>query len=217
MVIGGQAVLAYCGVRRTTKDTDLVASTDVLGPLMGALKHCGFSVEETEFGLAAARRTSEGGEVLHLSIGQIIDASRGPRESLSYRPSTEAFSLAPVLALVGVAEPDTKEVPKAPVLPLEDLLVTKLLPIHRDVDMDDATMLILLARPELDVQKVAQRIIAQEELVPIIFDRISELASYLRARRFGTLWAGGTWTVRDWERVRVFLGQLEVQLNDALG
>ena len=96
--------MGYCGRIRTTKDTDIVSHTHEQGYLIKLLKECGYSVTRTSFGLSARRLRGETSDVLHISVGEIIDESRGFNRRVSYAVSQDSYEEGPKLPLLGIAK-----------------------------------------------------------------------------------------------------------------
>ncbi|MGI0079497.1 MAG: hypothetical protein ACRECH_07725 [Nitrososphaerales archaeon] len=54
LLVGGYAVAAYTRGYRYTKDIDLIAGMQSLGKLRGLLNDLGYSIRNTEFGIAGS-------------------------------------------------------------------------------------------------------------------------------------------------------------------
>lgn len=201
MVIGGQAVLGYCGRVRTTKDTDAVSPESDTGLLMKLLKECGFDVEPSSFGLRARRKTSGEWDVIHISLGDITDESRGDGKVLHYPVPQSTYEKAVELRLQGLASDENSPPPAAPVLPLDDLLITKILPIGRTTDMEDVVLLVAKMADQISLDKVAKKILALPELRSAILERLETLAEFVSEQQLGTAWLGLSWTPAERGRV----------------
>lgn len=92
MVIGGQAVLGYCGRIRTTKDTDAVSPIADTGLLLKLLNECEFDVERSNFGLRCRRQRNGDWDVIHISLGDIADESRGEGNILRYPLAVSSYA-----------------------------------------------------------------------------------------------------------------------------
>ncbi len=213
MVIGGQAVLGYCGRTRLTKDTDAVSPNEDTGVLIELLTNCGFNVEQSTFGLRAKRRRDGDQEVLHISLGDIADESRGEGNVVRYPVSESSYEEAVELPLLGLVIDDGLPAPVAPVLPLEDLLLTKILPVGRTTDMEDVVLLVVTRQEEMSLDKLAERIHAAEELRRPILERLEHLAEFVRAHPIGTAWLGRAWTPTDKDKVLRFLRRLSSRID----
>ena len=77
VLIGGYAVAAYTRGYRYTKDIDLVADKPTIGRLKGLLSGLGYSIRDTEFGIAGSKRVNKDFIDLHISVGKIHDISTG--------------------------------------------------------------------------------------------------------------------------------------------
>ena len=88
LLIGGYAVAAYTRGYRYTKDIDLIADKPALGRLRGLLKSLGYSIRDTEFGIAGSKRYDHGFIDLHISVGEVYDISTGnsfPADSAMFK------------------------------------------------------------------------------------------------------------------------------------
>ncbi len=213
MVIGGQAVLGYCGRVRTTKDTDIVSPDEERGHLIQLLKECGFDVEESTFGLRARRQSNGYPDIIHISLGDIADESRGARNILHYPVPESTYKNAIELPLHGLAPNKTSPAPMAPVMPLEDLLITKILPVGRTTDMEDAVLLIATVSDQFSLDDLAVKIRALEELRLAILERLEDLARYILEQKLGRVWLGRAWTPAERDRVLRFIRNLDSKIQ----
>ena len=208
LVIGGQAILAYCGRIRVTKDLDIVTPKKDQGLLLAILKECGFIVEGSSFGLRAVSYEEGEEYVIHASVGDILDESRGHENPVVYTVPETTYGEGKTLALNGLLIEGEDGPPVAAVLPLPDLLLTKLLPIGRETDLEDVATLILEQSDQLAKTEVASRLDERTALTPIILERLEALAMFVREREVGKVWLGERWTPRKREAVMNFIREL---------
>lgn len=213
MVIGGQAVLGYCGRIRTTNDSDAVSPDADRGLLIQLLKECGFDVEPATFGLRAVRRSKGASEVIHISLGVIADESRGEGNIVHYPVAESTYAEAPELPLVGLAQDEESQPVMAPLLPLEDLIVTKILPIGRTTDMEDAVQLIETAVGRISPDEVAARIRSSDEVRLAAMQRLEDLAEFVREQQLGTVWLGRAWTPVERDRILRFIRDINSRIQ----
>ena len=142
LVIGGWAVNAHVGAYRYTKDIDLVMKTTDLGSLKALLKYQDYQVEDREIYIAGQKETEDVQLKIHISIGDIVDISRG--RALKYSIEENAYRNAPLLPIRSY-HPQCREYKlDAPILPTNNLFITKLLPVGRELDVVDFVSLILI-------------------------------------------------------------------------
>ena len=213
MVIGGQAVLGYCGRIRTSKDTDAVSPSADTGLLLRLLSECGFDVERSNFGLRCRRQRNGDWDVIHISLGDIADESRGEGNVLRYPVPASSYAEAVELPLQGLALDKATPPPIAPVLPLEDLIITKILPVGRTTDMEDVVLLLVTAVEQISLDKIVAKIRDLEELKPAILERLEDLAEFILEHQIGTTWLGRPWTPAERTRVLQFIRKLNSQVQ----
>jgi len=181
VIIGGYAVAAYTRGYRYTKDIDLVADKPTLGRLRGLLKSLGYSIRDTEFGIAGSKRLDGGFIDLHISVGRIYDASTG-RE---YPVDSSFFRNVKRLTLRGFISKSTSL--KAAVVDLETLIILKTMPVGRDKDVVDLLSLLRDKREDIDPEALAQRTKAAG-LTGHLMERIRDYAKRLREDELDKVW-----------------------------
>jgi predicted nucleotidyltransferase len=181
VLIGGYAVASYTRGYRSTKDIDLVADKPAVGKLRGLLKRLGYSVRDTEFGIAGSRPMNGQFIDLHISVGKILDASTG-RE---YPVDSSFFRNARRMEVRAYHSKDTSL--KAAVIDLETLVVLKSMTVGRQKDQIDLLSLLRDKRDEIDLTLVAQRA-RSAGLDEHLLDRIRDYATRLRDGELDRVW-----------------------------
>lgn len=181
VIIGGYAVAAYTRGYRYTKDIDLVADKPTLGKLKGLLKSLDYSIRDTEFGIAGAKKLNGGFIDLHMSVGKIYDMSTGKE----YPVDSSFFKNAKRLTVRGYNSKNTAV--KASVAELETLIVLKTMPIRRGKDAVDLLSLLRDKRHELNLPTLAQRA-KSAGLTAHLLERIRDYAKRLRDGELDKLW-----------------------------
>ena len=133
VLIGGYAVRAYTKGYRFTKDIDLVTTKETLGNLKALLQYLGYTLRDTEFGVAGSKKFNEGFIDLHINVGKIFDMST----SLTYPVTDKMFLNAKKLKITGYHKASDQHACMAPVVDFETLLVLKLIPTGRIKDTID--------------------------------------------------------------------------------
>ena len=153
VLIGGYAVRAYTRGYRYTKDMDFIMLKKDIGKLTALLKEFGYSVRETQFGLAG-RKSIDGNSIdLHVNAGEVFDLSTDK----TYPVAEETLGEATELEISGFY-PSGREIKVvAPVVSLEDLLLMKLMPRNREKDGLDVISLLLDCGDDLDVGRFSQK------------------------------------------------------------
>lgn len=187
VLIGGYAVAAYTHGYRYTKDIDLVADKPAVGRLKGLLKNLGYSIRDTEFGLAGSKQLNKGFIDLHISVGRIYDASTGKE----YPVNSSLFKNAKRLTVKGFISRTSSL--KAPVVDLETLIVLKTMTVGRNKDTIDLLSLFRDRRDDIDITLVAERAKAAD-LVEHLLDRIRDYARRLREGELDEVWFNVTAT-----------------------
>ncbi len=185
LLIGGYAVAAYTSGYRYTKDIDLIADKPALGRLRGLLKRMGYSIRDTEFGIAGSKRYDHGFIDLHISVGRVYDISTRS----SFPVDFTAFKGAKRLHVRGFYSKNSSL--KAPVISLETLLILKLIPVGRDKDSVDLISLILDRGKEVDLESVAKAAKASD-LDTHLLERVRDFAAKLRMGELDRTWSGMT-------------------------
>jgi hypothetical protein len=180
-IIGGYAVAAYTRGYRYTKGIDLVADKPMLGKLRGLLKNLGYSIRDTEFGIAGSKKLNEGFIDLHISVGRIYDLSTGKE----YPVDSSLFRNAKRLTVRGYISKNTSL--KAAVVDLETLIILKTMPVGRDKDAVDLLSLLRDKRNDINPEVLAQRIKAAK-LTGHLLERIRDYAKRLRENELDNVW-----------------------------
>lgn len=214
LVIGGWAVNARVGAYRYTKDIDLVMKTADLGSLKALLKYQDYQVEDRGIYIAGQKETENVQLKIHISIGDIVDTSRASRPK--YSIDENVFRNAPLLPIRS-HHPQCREYElEAPILPINNLFITKLLPVRRERDVVDFVSLILKRGKELDVDFIAKEII-KNDLEEYIESRIEHTAHDVESGELERVWmahAGQRISRKDRNEIRLrFLRQLATGLR----
>lgn len=172
-LIGGLAVRGYTRRKRYTHDIDLTIGKRDKANLITILKRMGFAYQdETAFGGAkATRRVGDMAVEIHIAVERLWDMQSGQEYVWS----------------LGVTETSIDDQGSfvVPVVPVEELLILKLLPL-RDRDMADAIGLIL-DNPELDATAFWQHCERTDNAAHIA-KRLDELEQQLRSGAFRDAW-----------------------------
>jgi len=185
VLIGGYAVAAYTRGYRYTKDIDLTADKPAIGGLKGLLKNLGYSIRDTEFGLAGSKRLNKGFIDLHISVGKIYDVSTGKE----YPIDSSLFKNAKRSTVKGFLSKTSSL--EAPVVDLETLIVLKTTTVGRDKDAVDLLSLFRDKRDDIDITLVAERAKAAD-LAEHLLQRIRDYARRLRDGDLDQVWANVT-------------------------
>lgn len=181
VLIGGYAVAAYTRGYRYTKDIDLATDKPAVGRLKSLLRSLGYSIRDTEFGLAGSRRLGHDFIDLHISVGKIRDISTN-RE---YPADSILFKNARRLKLRGYYSKISSL--KAPVVDLETLLVLKLMTIGRQKDKVDVFSLLLDKRDEINLTLLADRV-RNADLKTHLLNQVRDYARRLRDGELDKTW-----------------------------
>lgn len=181
VIIGGYAVAAYTRGYRYTKDIDLVADKSTLGKLKGLLKGLDYSIRDTDFGIAGAKKLNGGFIDLHMSVGKIFDVSTGKE----YPINSTFFKNARRLILRGYISKTTSL--KADVAELETLIVLKTMTVRRNKDAVDLLSLLRDKKDDIDLNILAQRA-KTAGLTGHLLERIRDYAERLRDDELGRIW-----------------------------
>jgi len=152
VVIGGYAVRAYTRGYRYTKDIDSIAEKRDMGRLIALLKKLGYDVKGTRFGLKGKKKLNGGFIALDISVGEIWDVSTDKKY-----PGDEILKESETLEISGFFEEDRKIKIKAPVTPLEDLIILKLMTRGRERDIIDVISLITDRWNDLNLKTFATK------------------------------------------------------------
>lgn len=181
VIIGGYAVAGYTRGYRYTKDIDLVADKPTLGKLKGLLKSLDYSIRDTEFGIAGAKRLNGGFIDLHISVERIVDVSTGKE----YPVDSSFFSNAKRLTIRGYISKATAL--KASVVELETLVVLKTMTMGRNKDAVDLLSLLRDKRNDVNLATLTQRA-KSADLTAHLLDRIRDYAKRLRDGELDKVW-----------------------------
>lgn len=214
LVIGGWAVNAHVGSYRYTKDIDLVMKTVGLGSLKALLKDQGYQVEDRGIYIAGQKEIEDVQVKVHISIGDIVDTSRG--YALKYSIDENAYRNAPLLPIRSFHSQCREYEVVAPILPISNLFITKLLPIGRKLDVVDFVSLILKRGKELDVNFVAGEVV-KNDLADVIESRIEDTAHDAASGELERVWmahTGQRMSRKDRNEIRLrFLRQLATRVR----
>jgi hypothetical protein len=208
LVIGGWAVNAHVGAYRYTKDIDLVMKTVDLGSLKALLKHQGYQVEDREIYVAGQKETDDVVVKSHISVGDIVDTSRG--FPLKYSIGENAYRDAPLLTLKSYHLQCREYELEAPILPLNNLFIAKLLPVGRDLDLADVVSMILQYGEELQLDFVANEV-KKNDLTNAIQLRIEDVSRDVISGKLDEIWRTQIATrlsKKDLRQIRIFLREL---------
>lgn len=181
VLIGGYAVASYTRGYRYTKDIDLIADRPAVGKLRELLKSLGYSVRDTEFGIAGSRPLNGESIDLHISVGKILDASTGKE----YPVDSSFFKNARRMEVKAYHSKDTSM--KGAVLDLETLIVLKSMTVGRQKDQIDLLSLLRDKRDDIDLTLVAQRA-RSAGLDEHLLNRIRDYATRLRSGELDRIW-----------------------------
>jgi len=213
LVIGGWAVNAHVGAYRYTKDIDLVMKTADLGSLKALLKQHGYDVQDMRIYIAGQKETEDVQLKIHISIGDIVDTSRGP--ALKYSIDDNAYRSAPLLTVRSYHPPCREYELHAPILPLNNLFITKLLPVGRDLDLADVVSMILQYGKELQLDFIANEV-RKNDLTNAIQSRIEDASHDLISGKLDEIWraqVGTRISKKDRRQILVFLRELSSTLR----
>lgn len=208
LVIGGWAVNAHVGAYRYTKDIDLVMKTVDRGSLKGLLKHHGYQIEDREIYIAGQKETEDVQLKFHVSIGDIVDTSRG--FALKYSIDENAYRNAPLLTLKSYHLQCREYELEAPILPLNNLFIAKLLPVGRDLDLADVVSMILQYGKELQLDFIANEV-GKNDLTNDIQSRIEDTSHDVRSGKLDEIWraqVGRRISKKNRRQILAFLRQL---------
>lgn len=181
VIIGGYAVAAYTQGYRYTKDIDLVADRLTLGRLIGLLKSLGYTIRDTEFGIAGSKTLKGGFIDLHISTGRIYDISTGKE----YPVDASLFTNAERLAVSGYISKTTSL--KAAVVELETLIILKTMPVGRNKDAVDLLALLRDRRKDIDLELLSRRA-RTASLTVHLLERIRDYAKRLKDDELDKIW-----------------------------
>jgi len=213
LIIGGWAVNAYVGAYRYTKDIDLVVKTVDLGHLKALLKQHGYDVEDKQIYIRGEKRAEDVQLKVHISIGDIVDTSRG--SALKYSVDENAYRNAPLLPIRSFHSQCREYELEAPILPLNNLFITKLLPVGRDLDVADVVSMILQHGKELPMDFIANEV-RKNDLTDAIQSRIEDVSHDVRSGKLDEIWRAQVATrisKKDRRQILVFLRELSSTLG----
>jgi len=214
LLIGGWAVNAHVGAYRYTKDIDLVMKTADLGSLKALMKYRGYQVEDRRIYIAGQKETEDVQLKFHISIGDIVDKSRGM--ALAYSLDENTYRNAPLLPIRSYYQQCREYELVAPTLPINNLFITKLLPVGRVLDVVDCVSLILTCGKELDVDFIAHQAV-KNNLADAIESRLESIARDVASGELERIWMGHTGqriSKKDRNEIRLrFLRKLVTRLR----
>ncbi len=184
LLIGGYAVRAYTKKRkRFTEDLDLVISRHDQGNFIATLKALGYEYRpETAFGGIKATKPVAGQSLeLHISVDKVWDIS-----SDKTYPLPEDIFVSRQLRPIEPYSERLKTIVRAPVIPLEDLLILKLMTL-RELDTID-TIALLLENPEQVNIASYRRKVVTAELTQHINARIEAISQLLKSGQASEVW-----------------------------
>lgn len=207
VLIGGYAVRAYTRGYRYTKDIDFVMSKKDIGGIVALLKEFGYEVSETEFGIAGRKTITAGRIDLHISTGEVYDASTGS----TYPFSDDRLAGAAEREITGFL-PRGKDIRvSAPVVLLEDLLILKLMMRDREKDYIDIVSLLFDCGNSVDIDEISRRCEAAG-LSGHIRARVQDFMGKLRTGIIRRSWekaSGARLQAKDETKIRKLLRDLE--------
>ena len=183
-VIGGYAVQAYTKAYRFTKDIDLVITLEALWKFEGLLRELGYTLRETEFGIAGSKPFNEGFIDIHVSVGKIFDMST----NITYPVSQELFTNAKELKIAGYHDASKQVACSAPVINIETLLLLKLIPTGRGKDTVDILALLLDKREEIKLANLVNKIKENIALRRHLIAQLRSYAEFIRKGEAENLW-----------------------------
>ena len=213
LVIGGWAVNAHVSAYRYTKDIDLVMKPVDLGHLKALLKQHGYDVEDMQIYIKGQKETEDVQAKVHISIGDIVDTSRG--FPLKYSIGENAYRDAPLLTLKSYHLQCREYELEAPILPLNNLFISKLLPVGRDLDLADVVSMILQYGKELQLDFIANEV-GKNDLTNAIQSRIEDASHDVRSGKLDEIWrvqVGTRISQKNRRQILVFLRELSSTLR----
>lgn len=213
LVIGGWAVNAHVGAYRYTKDIDLVMKTADLGHLKALLKQHGYDVADMNIYIAGQKEAEDVTLKVHISVGDIVDTSRD--SALTYSIDDNTYQNAPLLPIRSY-HPQCREYElDAPILPINNLFITKLLPVGRDLDLVDVVSMILRCGEELELDFIANEV-RENDLTNAVQSRIEDVSHAVRSDKLGEIWrtqVGTRISQKNRRQILVFLRELSSTLR----
>lgn len=180
VLIGGYAVKSYTKGYRYTKDIDFVTVKKEMGKLIALLKTINYKVEETEFGLKGNKSINKGTIDFHISVDEVFDVSTGKR----YPVDKSLLKDSKTRAVSGFY---TEKEVKAFVIPLEDLLILKLMTKQRKKDIIDSVSLIIDRWEDLNLNEFKKKC-TKAGLEKHIRDNILSLISLIKKNELEPIW-----------------------------
>ena len=184
LLIGGYAVRAYARMRkRFTEDLDLVISRHDQGNFIAALKALGYEYRpETAFGGIKATKPVAGRSLeLHISIDKVWDIS----SDKTYPLPEDTFASVQLRPVEPYSE-GSETIVQAPVIPLEDLLILKLMTL-RELDTVDTIALLLENPKQINIASYRRKVVTAE-LTQHINARIEAISQLLRSGQADEVW-----------------------------
>ncbi len=188
VIIGGYAVRAFTDAYRHTKDIDMAIAKEGQGDFIALLKGLGYEIRDTEFGLAATKKSGSDFIDVHISVGKIYDVSSG----LSYPVTGQLFRDCKVMP-VGARYDDNKSCKtNAPTVDLNRLVILKLMPRGRpEKDAVDIISLIMDQSRNMDIPTIVKK--CQEAgLTDHMLTQIQEFAEKINSGKVSKIWSNMT-------------------------
>jgi len=186
VIIDGYAVRAYTRGYRYTKDIDLVSPKKEMSSLIALLKVRGYNIQETKFGLAGSKKLNGGFIDLHISIGEVWDVVTDNRY-----PVGEILKESRIREISGFFEEGRKTKVKAMVIPLEDLMILKLMTRGREKDIVDIISLLTERGDEVNINNFTGKCL-RAGLGRHIRNHILELIGQIRNGSARKIWVSLT-------------------------
>lgn len=184
LLIGGYAVRAYARMRkRFTEDLDWVISRHDQGNFIAALKALGYEYRpETAFGGIKATKPVAGRSLeLHISIDKVWDIS----SDKTYPLPEDIFAAGQLRPIEPYSE-RSETIVQVPVIPLEDLLILKLMTL-RELDTIDTIALLLENPKQVNIASYRRKVVTAE-LTQHINARIEAISQLLKSGQANEVW-----------------------------
>lgn len=184
LLIGGYAVRAYARMRkRFTEDLDWVISRYDQGNFIAALKTLGYEYRpETAFGGIKATKPMAGRSLeLHISVDKVWDIS----SDQTYPLPEDTFATGQLRPIEPYSE-RSETIVQAPVIPLEDLLILKLMTL-RELDTIDTIALLLENPKQVNIASYRRKVVTAD-LTQHINARIEAISQLLKSGQANEIW-----------------------------
>lgn len=184
LLIGGYAVRAYARMRkRFTEDLDFVISRHDQGNFIAVLKALGYEYRpETAFGGLKATKPMAGRSLeLHISVDKVWDIS----SDQTYPLPEDTFDSGQ-LRVVESYSGEMEATVQVPVIPLEDLLILKLMTL-RELDTVDTIALLLENSEQVHIASYRGKVVIAK-LTQHINARIEVISQLLKSGQANEVW-----------------------------